>query len=76
MEKSYGNVPLNQIEKQKRHFYGAILNCLYLREDNSPYVDATIQTLINEIIGSNRLFNYQPQILTIEIGRASCRERV
>ena len=65
MEKNYNNIPLNQIEKQKRHFYGAILNCLYLREDNSPYVDATIQTLINEIIGSNRLFNYQPQILTI-----------
>ena len=65
MEKNYSNIPLNQIEKQKRHFYGAILNCLYLHEDNSPYVDATIQTLINEIIGSNRLFNYQPQILTI-----------
>lgn len=65
MEKNYNNIPLNQIEKQKRHWYGAILNCLYLREDNSPYVDATIQTLINEIIGSNRLFNYQPQILTI-----------
>ena len=65
MEKNYNNIPLNQIEKQKRHWYGAILNCLYLREDNSPYVDATIQTLINEISGSNRLFNYQPQILTI-----------
>ena len=65
MEQNYNNIPLNQIEKQKRHFYGAILNCLYLKEDDSPYVDATIQTLINEIIGSNRLFNYQPQILTI-----------
>ena len=65
MEKNCNNIPLNQIEKQKRHWYGAILNCLYLREDNSPYVDATIQTLINEISGSNRLFNYQPQILTI-----------
>ena len=66
MKKNYTNsISLNQIEKQKRHWYGAILNCLYLREDNSPYVDATIQTLINEISGLNRLFNFQPEILSI-----------
>lgn len=65
MKKNYNDIPLNQIEKQKRHFYGAILNCLYLKEDNSPFVDATIQTLINEILGSNKLFGYQPQVLTI-----------
>jgi hypothetical protein len=38
---------------------------MYLREDNSPFLDATIQTLINQIGGSNRLFSYQPEILTI-----------
>jgi hypothetical protein len=65
MEKSYGDIPLNQVEKQKRHFYGAILNCLYLWEDNSPLVDATIQTCINEILGSNKLFGYQAEVLTI-----------
>ena len=65
MEKNYGNIPLNQIEKQKKYFYGSIINLLYLREANSPYVDATIQTLINQIGGSNRLFGYQPEILTI-----------
>ena len=65
MEKNYNNTPLNQIEKQKRYFYGAIINCLYLHENNSPFVDATIQTLINQIGGSNRLFGYQPEVLTI-----------
>lgn len=65
MEKNCNNIPLNQIEKQKRYFYGAIINVLYLREDNSPFVDATIQTLINQISGSNRIFGYQPQVLTI-----------
>ena len=59
------NIPSNQIEKQKRYFYGAIINVLYLREANSPFVDATIQTLINQISGSNRLFGYQPEVLTI-----------
>jgi hypothetical protein len=65
MENSYGNIPSNQIEKQKRYFYGAIINCLYLKEDDNPYLDATIQTLINQIGGSNRLFGYQPEVLII-----------
>jgi hypothetical protein len=65
MNNIYKNVPSNQIEKQKRYFYGAIINCLYLRENNSPFIDATIQTLINQIGGSNHLFGYQPEVLTI-----------
>lgn len=65
MEKNYNDIPLNQIEKQKRHFYGAIINILHLHDNNSPLVDATIQTCINEIMGSNKLFHFQPEILTI-----------
>jgi hypothetical protein len=65
MEKNYSNIPLNQIAKQKRHFYGAIINVLHLHDEGSPFVDATIQTLINEILGSNKLFGYQAEVLTI-----------
>ena len=65
MRNCYENIPSNQIDKQKRYFYGAIINLMYLREDNSPFLDATIQTLINQIGGSNRLFDYQPEVLTI-----------
>lgn len=65
MKDSYINIPSSQIEKQKRYFYGSIINLLYLREDNSPFVDATIQTLINQVMGSNEIFHFQPEILTI-----------
>lgn len=65
MKNCYENIPSNQIEKQKRHFYGAIINILHLKDADSPFVDATIQTLINEIMGSNMLFGYQPEVLTI-----------
>ena len=65
MRNYYENIPSNQIEKQKHYFYGAIINCLYLWEDNSPFIDATIQTLINQILGSNALFGFQPEVLTI-----------
>ena len=74
MRDCYDNIPSNQIEKQKRYFYGAIINCLYLWEENSPFVDATIQTLINQIGGSNRLFGYQPQVLTIVSNLEMARE--
>ena len=65
MRKIYENVPSNQIAKQKRYLYGALINILYLYDDNSPFVDATIQNLRNEILGLNDLFNFQPQILTM-----------
>ena len=65
MRTVYENIPSNQIEKQKRYLYGALINILYLYDDKSPYIDATIQNLRNQILGMNALFNFQPQVLTI-----------
>jgi hypothetical protein len=65
MRKIYENVPSNQIEKQKRYFYGAILDVLYKFEDGYPYLDNRLQNLINQVKGSNDLFGNQPQVLTI-----------
>ncbi len=62
---AYHDIPPSQIEAQKRYLYGAIISTLYERENNSPFVEAHIQSLINQISGSNRLFNYQPEVLTI-----------
>ena len=74
MKSCYENIPSNQVEKQKRYFYGAIINVLYLRDNDSPFVDATIQTLINEIIGSNVLFGFQPEVLTIVSNLETARQ--
>lgn len=65
MEKSYGNIPLNQIEKQKQYFYGSIIDLLYKQEEGYPLLDARIQTLINQIMGSNKLFGCQAEVLSI-----------
>ena len=75
MENNYTDIPLNQIEEQKRHFYGAIINILHLHDAGSPFVDATIQTVINEVLGSNRLFGYQAEILTIVSNLETARTR-
>jgi hypothetical protein len=65
MESNYVNPPSNQIEKQKRYFYGSIVDLLYKYEEGYPLLDARIQTLINQISGSNKLFGYQAEVLSI-----------
>ncbi len=74
MRHCYENIPSNQIEKQKRYFYGSLINLLYLNEDNSPFLDATMQTLINQILGSNVLFGFQPEVLTIVSNLETARQ--
>ena len=65
MRTIYENVPSNQIEKQKKYLFGSCIDLLYKRDEGYPFLDARIQTLINQVIGSNKLFNYQTEILTI-----------
>jgi hypothetical protein len=65
MKDSYVNIPSSQIEKQKRYYYGAIVDLLYKQESGYPLLDARIQTLINQIMGSNALFDFQPEVLSI-----------
>lgn len=65
MEKNYNDIPLNQIEKQKKYYYGSMIDLLYKQEEGYPLLDARIQSLINQIMGSNKLFGYQAEVLTI-----------
>ena len=65
MRNVYENVPSNQIEKQKKYFYGAILDVLYKFEEGYPFLNNRLQNLINQIKGSSEIFGEQPQVLTI-----------
>lgn len=65
MKKKYSNIPLSQIEKQKQYFYGAIIDLLFRQEAGYPLLNERIQTLINQIEGSNKIFGYQPQVLSM-----------
>ena len=66
MKTNYGDIPQSEIEKQKQYFYGAIISLLYFKEDNYPFLDKRIQSLINEISGSMKLFNKSiPKILSM-----------
>ena len=74
MENGYGNIPSNQIEKQKRYFYGAILDCLFKLEEGYPFLDNRLQNLINQVQGSNDLFGRQPEVLSIVALLKTARE--
>ncbi len=65
MRTIYGDIPQSEIEKQKKYFYGAIISLLYLKEDNYEFLDQRIQTIINQIRGSMKLFDSTPKILSI-----------
>lgn len=65
MKTIYGDIPQSEIEKQKKYFYGSIVGLLYLKEDNYEFLDKRIQTLINQISGSMKLFDSTPEILSI-----------
>ena len=65
MINSYGDIPLNQIKKQKQYLYGSCIDLLYKKEEGYPLLDARIQTLINQIMGSSKMFNDQPEVLSI-----------
>ena len=68
MRNSYENIPSNQIEKQKRYFYGAILDCLFKYEEDYPFIDNRLQNLINQ------LFGRQPEVLSIVALLKTARE--
>ncbi len=74
MRNSYENIPSNQIEKQKRYFYGAILDCLFKYEEDYPFIDNRLQNLINQVQGSNDLFGRQPEVLSIVALLKTARE--
>lgn len=65
METVYGNISDDLINKQKQYFYGSIIGLLYFKEANYPFLDQRIQTLINQISGSMKLFDSAPEILSI-----------
>jgi hypothetical protein len=65
MKTIYGRTPTDTITKQKKYFYGSIIGLLYFKEENYPFLDQRMQTLINQIHGSLPLFNNDARILSI-----------
>ena len=61
----YTEIPPSQIAAEKSYFIAAIFKLLPYKQDNYEFLDQRIQTLINQISGSMKLFDNTPEILSI-----------
>ena len=55
----------NQIDKQCKYLWGIVLDLLYKQEEQYPFLDNRIQSVINIISGCNTLFCSSPKVVTI-----------
>lgn len=53
---------VRQKEDLKRHLYGAMINLLYLNDDNAPTLDASVQSVINKLEGANVVFGDKSEL--------------
>ena len=65
MKTIYGDIPQSEIEKQNQYLYGSMISLLYLKEENYEFLDQRIQTIINQLKGSMKLFDSTPKILSM-----------
>lgn len=75
MKTDYGVTPHESVAGLKKYYYGAIISLLYFKEDGYPQLDGRIQTLINQIHGSMKLFGNDPKVLAIIAWLEDARER-
>ena len=74
MKTVYENVPSNQyievfsktqIDNQCQYLWGITKDLLHKKEEQYPFLDNRIQSVINIIFGHNNLFNHSPKVITI-----------
>lgn len=61
----YGELPPNQIKKQKIYLQKAIFQLIPFREEKYEFLDERFNSLLQQLNGLNALFQNQPIIITI-----------
>lgn len=61
----YIEVPPNQIAAEKTHFISAIFKLLPYREDNYEFIDNYFESVLQQLIGFNKISGCQPVTLSI-----------
>lgn len=60
-----GEVPSDQIAAEKRYFLSAIYKLLPYKEDNCVYLDNCFESVLQRLIGFNKISGFQPETITI-----------
>ena len=61
----YTEVPPSQIAAEKTHFISAIFKLLPYKEDNYEFLDNYFESVLQQLIGFNKISGHQPVILSI-----------
>ena len=61
----YTEVPPSQIAAEKEHFISAIFKLLPYKEDGYDFLDNYFESVLQQLIGFNKVSGYQPVTLSV-----------
>ena len=61
----YKEIPPSQIVAEKQYFVSAIFKLLPYKQDNYEYLDNYFESVLQRLIGFNKISGFQPEIITI-----------
>ena len=61
----YTEVPPSQIAAEKKYFLSAIFKLLPYKQDNYEFLDNYFESVLQRLIGFNKISGLQPEVITI-----------
>lgn len=61
----YTEVPPSQIAAEKKYLISAIFKLLPYREDNYKFLDNYFESVLQRLIGFNKMSGFQPEVITV-----------
>ena len=61
----YKEIPPSQIAAEKKYFTSAIFKLLPYKQDNYEYLDNYFESVLQRLIGFNKISGCQPELITI-----------
>ena len=61
----YEEIPSSQIAAEKKYFISAIFKLLPYKQDGYEYLDNYFESVLQRLIGFNKISGFQPEVVTI-----------
>ena len=61
----YKEIPPNQIAAEKKYFTSAIFKLLPYKQYDYKYIDSYFESVLQRLIGFNKISGFQPEVITI-----------
>lgn len=61
----YKEIPSSQIAAEKKYFLAAIYKLLPYKEESYEYIDNYFESVLQRLIGFNKISGLQPEMITI-----------